>query len=90
MSPADPPRELTAAELRRACWGRNIAAQLAVLNLNVKQFHRELLQHGIDVTTQAIYAWLNGDTAPRPETQIAIAKVLRVSHSMLFPIGTAA
>lgn len=90
MSPIDPPPELTAEQRCRARWGENLAAQLKVCGLNVKQFQRALLEQGVDVTTQAIYAWLNGENAPTTPKQAVIARVLRVSHTMLFPIEAAA
>lgn len=90
MSPTDLPPDMTPAQQRRALWGRNINAQLDVLGMNVKQLQRALLAEGVDVTPQAIYAWLNGDTAPRPETQVVIARILRIAHPMLFPLGAVA
>ena len=77
---------LTDAQRRRIRWGENLTAQLAACDLTVKQLHRALLDRGVDVSTQAIYSWLKGDTAPKPETQAAIADVLRTRAHLLFPV----
>lgn len=80
---------LTPAQRRRIRWGENLAAQLEMNDLTVKQLHRCLLDRDVDVSTQAIYSWLKGDTAPRPETQAVLAEVLRTRAHLLFPAAAA-
>lgn len=79
----------TPAQRRRRLWAENLRDQLDAQDVKVKQLHRLLLDNGVDVTTQAIYSWLKGDTAPRPETQIVVAQVLRTKASVLFPVVAA-
>lgn len=81
--------ELTPAQRRRKRWGENLSAQLEASGLTVKEFHRLLLAQDVDVSTQAIYSWLKGDTAPRPESQAVIAQVLSTRAHLLFPVVAA-
>lgn len=81
-APEKPP---TLADARRVKWGENLSDQLGPLT--VKQFHRLLLDAGVDVTTQAIYSWKKGQTAPKPETQAVIARVLGTRPHLLFPVA---
>ncbi len=96
MSPRPKPTQVAVvtddkspAERRRTQWGENLAEHLTARNLTVKTFHRALLEENVDISTQAIYSWLKGDTAPRPETQVAIAKILFTRPHILFPAAAA-
>ncbi len=79
--------QLTPAQKRRIQWGHNLRDHLDAHKLTVKQFHRRLLEQGLDVSTQAIYSWLKGDTAPRPEAQAIIAQALSTRSHLLFPVA---
>ncbi len=81
--------ESTPAQRRRRLWAENLRDQMEAQSVSVKQMHRAMLDEGVDVTTQAIYSWLKGDTSPRPETQIVVAQVLRTKASVLFPVVAA-
>jgi hypothetical protein len=79
---------MTAAEKRRRDWGENLAAHLDAQGLTVKRFHQMLLEvPGFKVSRQAVYMWLKGDTAPSPESQAVIAKVLGTRSHLLFPVA---
>jgi DNA-binding XRE family transcriptional regulator len=81
--------DMTPAKRRRLRWGQNLDTQMKANGFKVKQLHRALLEHDVDVSTQAIYSWLKGETAPRPETQAVIAEVLRTRAHLLFPAEAA-
>lgn len=55
-----------------------------------KRLHSELAALDINVSFQAVCAWLTGAYSPRPHHQAAIAKVLGVPVRRLFPIEMAA
>lgn len=82
-------REGTPAELRRRNWAANLSATLAAQGVTAKGLHGRLVAEGVDVSKQAVYQWLAGETAPTPERQAAIAKALSVPASVLFPIASA-
>ena len=76
----------SAAARRRLAWGDRLKDQLSFLDWTTKRFIHELEQAGCTVSRQAVDFWLAGKTAPSPENQLVIAKVLRTSPSLLFPL----
>lgn len=70
---------------RRAIWARNLTKAMDTRNVTVKTLHRALLEAGIDVSPQAIYAWRNGTSSPTIEKQAVVAEVLRSEVPDLFP-----
>ncbi len=77
------------AEQRRNAWGRNLSEAMDLHGYSVKSLHRILLDEGLDVSPQAIYAWRNGSSAPTVEKQVVLARVLRSPVSALFPPAAA-
>ena len=77
----------TPAEKRRKRWGENLKEHVDARGMTVKQFHAALRTAGVEVTIQAVYMWLKGDTAPRPELQGQIAEVLGTRAHLLFPVS---
>lgn len=80
-------KDMPPAVKRRLRWGENLREQIDARNMSVKQFHALLGTAGVDVTIQAVYMWLKGDTAPRPELQGQIAEVLGTRAHLLFPVS---
>lgn len=78
--------DTTREQQLREKWGEALADELAAKTLTPKQFHRLLLDAGADVTLQAVYQWLNGQTAPSPYNQAYCAAVLRAPAHRLFPL----
>jgi hypothetical protein len=81
---------LTPAQRRRRRWGTNLSDTLGARGMTAKLFHKALTDAGLEVTLQAVYLWLNGRTAPRPEHQVVIATTLGVPANVLFPLVVAA
>jgi DNA-binding XRE family transcriptional regulator len=77
--------ERSPVEQRRDMWGRNLSEAMDLHGYTVKSFHRALLDDGLDVSPQAIYAWRNGTSAPTVEKQVVLARVLRSPVAALFP-----
>ena len=73
------------AKRRRRLWGENLSALLETRGMTAKQFHAALVDAGLSVSQQAMYLWLKGKTAPRPEHQAVISRVLGVPAHMTFP-----
>jgi len=87
-------KEPDAAKRRRRQWAQNLKDALASRpggEWSPKRFHREvetaLEGSGQTITIQAVYFWLSGETAPRPEMQNVIAQVLGIPAHLLFPVG---
>jgi hypothetical protein len=76
----------TPVEIRRRTWASNLAQALAAKPMTPKAFHQALATAGCKVTLQAVYQWLAGETSPSPERQAAIASVLAIPASLLFPV----
>jgi hypothetical protein len=75
-------------ERLRIIWGEKLGDQLDALGLTPKRFCRLLEDEGgVEVSLQSVYAWLGGKWAPKPTTQAAIAKVLKVPAHHLFPVA---
>jgi DNA-binding transcriptional regulator YdaS (Cro superfamily) len=55
----------------------------------VKQLQHELAVEGVHVSQQAISQWITGATAPRPENQVAIARIIAADPTALFPLDAA-
>lgn len=81
----DPAKPSPEQQLRLE-WARNLKLELGTKKLNVKEFHLRLIEAGADVTVQAVYSWLAGNTAPSPINQAFIAHVIQAPASRLFPL----
>lgn len=81
-------KDMPAAVKRRLRWGENLREQVDANGMTVKQFHAALRVAGVDVSIQAVYMWLKGDTAPRPEIQGKVAEVLGTRAHLLFPVAS--
>lgn len=55
-----------------------------------KRFQLELSKAGLDVSRQAIEKWLSGKSAPAPQHQALIARVLHTSADFLFSVEVSA
>jgi transcriptional regulator with XRE-family HTH domain len=80
------PAELTPEQRLRLEWAGNLKAELNAKKKTPKSFHLELLEAGLDVTVQAVYSWLAGNTSPSPVNQAWIAHVLQAPAHRLFPL----
>lgn len=81
-------RSMTTTTDYRARWGENLRHQLDAHGWSVREFQSRLRGTGVDVSTQTIYSWLKGDTAPRPNAQGRIADVLGAHAHLLFPVAS--
>jgi len=79
----------SARQRRRLLWAEKLQAQLDFLGWTTKRFVHELNEAGCPVKRQAVDQWLSGKTAPEPENQAYIAKVLRSAPHLLFPVEAA-
>ena len=84
------------AQRRRYVWASKVLDQLRFIGWvtddgkpDQRRFHAELRNAGCGVTRQAVDQWLSGETAPSPENQAYIAKVLRTAPHLLFPVEAA-
>lgn len=82
----------TAAQRRRAQWARNLK-ELLETNARIgrtpstpKQLHQAVVDAGVQISRQAVYLWLSGESAPSVENQPVIARVCGVPHHLLFPV----
>lgn len=86
------------AQLLRNEWAASLSEHMAAwfdqdtaeIGMTRKRLQAELAKNGVDVSFQAVCAWLTGAYSPRPHHQAAIAKVLGVPVRRLFPIEIAA
>lgn len=70
----------------RQRWGQNLAQTLEMRGESRKWLVNELAKIGVPISLQAVGYWINGDTAPTPAKQAALANVLQVPVHALFPI----
>ena len=71
---------------QRVEWGQNIAEALEQRKWTRKQLLKEIFDaYGFEVAQQSLTQWLQGETAPRPDIQAALAGVFGIPHHMLFP-----
>jgi len=85
-----------AAQRRRIVWAQKLEEQLRFVGwvknngkVDIKRFHLALQASGGKATRQAVDQWLAGLTAPTPENQAVVAKVLRTAPHLLFPVDAA-
>jgi transcriptional regulator with XRE-family HTH domain len=81
--------QTTARERRKLLWAEKLRDQLGFFGWSTKRFVYELNEAGCDVTRQAVEQWLAGKSSPSPENQAYVAKVLRSSPHLLFPVEAA-
>ena len=97
MTPTQHIGDLTPpAQRRRLVWAGKLSDQLRFVGwvtsdgrLDYKRFQHELAEAGCKVSRQAVSQWLAGETAPSPENQAVIAKVLRTAPHLIFPVEAA-
>ncbi len=81
-------KEPDPAKRFRQHWGRQIALFRKMRGLTqgelVAGINRIGEPFGIHATANAVSKWEIGDSAPRPEFQVAIAQVLETKHSQIF------
>lgn len=77
------------AQKRRLEWAQNLAQLMeghTKGGMTQKELVHRLSQEGINVTRQAVGLWLRGETAPRPDAQVAIARIFRRPAHLIFPV----
>lgn len=75
---ADPAKRL------RQKWGASIRAQRNALGFSLDRLAELMVEAGYPITATAIGMWERGETSPRWHHQIAVAKVLMTTRSVLF------
>lgn len=75
---ADPAKRL------KQKWGEAIRGQREALDLTLEQVAALMSEAGYHVTAAAIGMWERGETAPKWHNQMAVAKVLGTTRSVLF------
>lgn len=82
---ADPAKPSPEQQLRLE-WAANLRDELKAKKLKPKGFHAALREAGAEVTQQAVYGWLAGNSAPSAINQAYVAHVLRAPAHRLFPL----
>lgn len=76
----------------RRQWAENLARHMDQARLWIgepmtrKELRRQLEARGVEVSEQAIGAWLRGETAPRPHVMAHIAGIFQVPVHSIFGI----
>lgn len=65
-------------------WGESLREQRKALGMTQEQVAEHLIAAGYQITSQAVGMWERGETAPKWHHQIAVAKVLGTTRSVLF------
>lgn len=67
-------------------WAANLREELDAKGLTVKGFHQQLIDAGVEVSLQAVYAWLAGNASPSAINQAWCSHVLKAPARRLFPL----
>lgn len=65
-------------------WGEALRAQREALSLTLDQVAERMSEGGCHVSAAAIGMWERGETAPKWHNQMAVAKALNTTRSVLF------
>lgn len=72
-------------------WGQNLADVMATQGVTIKSLRHKLAEEfDVEVSRQAVEAWLAGTYAPRPHMQGLIGAVLHTPARTIFPINNPA
>jgi hypothetical protein len=84
------------AQRRRLIWSDKLAAQLRFVGWvtsdgkpDARRLHAAVVAAGGKASRQAVQQWLAGSTAPTPENQAVVARVLHTAPHLLFPVEAA-